>query len=192
MSNTCVVHVHVHSCLLCLQSQQPTLKRGSFEELSILFSVKDLLLPQLLDTTAISTFVLLLSDLFPGCDMAELLAHERQLQEGLAEKAVENREAGTSARESRAASAMMVVRDESRHPSEGLWVNCSSSTCTCTCACLYANHTYIVRIYMYIVHVYICTSHCAINMQFTFCVHVHVCTCTHHIYQVGTGTCTIQ
>lgn len=104
-----------------LQSHQPTLDRGKLEELSILFSLKDLLLPQLHNADAISTFVLLLSDLFPSCDVAELLAHERQLQEGLAARAVENREAGTSARESRAASAMMVVRDESRHPSEGLW-----------------------------------------------------------------------
>lgn len=45
--------------------------------------------------------------------------HEKQLREVLAVKAVEDREAGTSARESRAASAMMVVREENRLPSEG-------------------------------------------------------------------------
>ena len=93
--------------------------RRSFEELSILLSLKDLLLPQLQDTASLSTFTLLLSDLFPGCEVMEMMAHERQLRESLAERAMEDREAGESARESRAASAMMVVREESRMPSEG-------------------------------------------------------------------------
>ena len=48
-----------------------------------------------------------------------MMAHERQLREELAAKAVEDREAGESARESRAASAMMVVREESGLPNEG-------------------------------------------------------------------------
>ena len=51
-----------------------------------------------------------------------MMAHERQLRESLAERAMEDREAGESARESRAASAMMVVREDSRLPSEGLYL----------------------------------------------------------------------
>lgn len=100
------------------QTQQPTVSKGSFEELSILLSLKDLLLPQLHDTPSLSTFTLLLSDLFHGCEVTEMMAHERQLRESLAERAMEDREAGESARESRAASAMMVVREDSRLPSE--------------------------------------------------------------------------
>ena len=54
--------------------------------------------------------------------MAELLAQEAGLREELATRAAQDREeAGNSARESRAASAMMVVREEARAPSESWW-----------------------------------------------------------------------
>ena len=64
--------------------------------------------------------------------MAELLAQEAGLREELATRAAQDREeAGNSARESRAASAMMVVREEARAPSESWW----NLMCICTMAC---------------------------------------------------------
>lgn len=108
---------------LPLQTQHSSLHRQSFEELSILLSLKDLLLPQLSDTASFSALILLLSDLFPSCDITGVLAHEEQVREGLTAQAEEDK-AGVSARESRAASAMMVVREEHRQPSEGV-VTCT-------------------------------------------------------------------
>ena len=108
--------------------------QSSFEELSILLSLKDHLLPQLSDSASLDTFVLLLSDLFPGCRVAEILAHETGLREELATRAAEDREeAGNSARESRAASAMMVVREDARPPSEGPWSLWSLRVCVSMC-----------------------------------------------------------
>ena len=122
----------MHPDNVCVfQTQQPPLSRSSLEDHSILFSLKDLLLPQLHDTASLSTLIALLTDLFPGCNMAELLAGESQHREDLAAKAAEDREAGASARESRAASAMMVVREENRVPSEGV---CIVHSFTSTCA----------------------------------------------------------
>ena len=107
--------------LCCLQTQEPALVRGSLEELCLLLSLKDHLLPQFQDTASLDIFLLLLSDLFPGCNVPELLAHERGQREELAGRADQDREeAGNSARESRAASAMMVVREDMKAPSEGL------------------------------------------------------------------------
>ena len=119
---TFVIDNPMYSLILLYQTQRPALLRSSFEELSILLSLKDLLIPQLHDSPSLSTFILLLSDLFPGCDVPELLAHERGLRESLAVRAREDREAGESARESRATSAMMVVREDNRVPSEGLCI----------------------------------------------------------------------
>lgn len=111
------IYVTLYMHLLSFQTQQPSVLQ--FEEISILLSLKDLLFPQFHDPTSLSTLVLLLSDLFPCCDITEILTHERQLREELAAQVLEDREARTSARESRAASAMMVVREDSKLPSEG-------------------------------------------------------------------------
>lgn len=88
------------------------------EEFSLLLALKDTLLPALcLDSKEYQVIVTLLSELFPSCDLRGLLAHEAKVREGLAVKAASEANAEESARESRAASVLQNVIDESR-PSE--------------------------------------------------------------------------
>ena len=59
-----------------------------------------------------------MGSVFPSCDIAGLLGHEREVRAGLLARVAEDREAAESVRESRAASAMQVL-NEDRCPSEG-------------------------------------------------------------------------
>ena len=123
------------------QMQQASTQQ-SYEELSLLLSLKDHLLPQLSDPSSLSSFIQLLSDVFPDGDIASILAHEEQTRQGLLDRSAEDSEAGVSARESRAASAMMVVREEARRPSEGMYVH----------TYMYILYACILCPYMYVLH----------------------------------------
>lgn len=101
-------------------SQQYTHQVHSLEEFALVLSLKDILLSVLpAGNTEHSILVILLSELFPSCDLHGLLAHESGVRQGMAIKAVNNDTAEESARESRAASAMQTLLDENQL-SEGI------------------------------------------------------------------------
>ena len=101
------------------ESAKPAVtQRQSLEELALVLSLKDSLLPSFTPTSReYSILVQLLTDIFPGCDIHGLLAYEESAREGLAAKAAEDKQAVESVRESRAASAMQMIAEE--HSSEG-------------------------------------------------------------------------
>ena len=95
-------------------AQQKSLHKQSLEEFSLVLALKNSILCSLSpDSQKHAVIVRLITDLFPGCDVEGLLAHEAGVREGLAVKARENREAVESARESRAASVMQMMREDS-------------------------------------------------------------------------------
>lgn len=95
-------------------SQQKLLQRQSLEEFSVVLSLKDCVLCSVVPSSReYNTTLRLLTDVFSNCDIEGLLAHEANVREGMALKARENREAVESARESRAASVMQMMREES-------------------------------------------------------------------------------
>lgn len=100
-------------------SQQKSLQRQSLEEFSLVLALKNSILCSVPpNSQEHAVIVRLMADLFPSCDIEGLLAHEASVREGMAVKARENREAVESARESRAASVMQMMREENV-PSEG-------------------------------------------------------------------------
>lgn len=99
-------------------SQQKSLQKQSLEEFSLVLALKDSILCSVLPgSKEYSVIVHLIGDLFPSCDIQGLLSHETNIREGMAVKAKENREAVESARESRAASVMQMMREDN-FPSE--------------------------------------------------------------------------
>ena len=95
-------------------TQQMGYQKCSLEEFALILSLKDTLLSSLpLDGKEYSTIVRLLRDLYPSCDLQGLLDHEASVREGMTVKAREDREAVESVRESRAASAMQMVQEDS-------------------------------------------------------------------------------
>ena len=101
-------------------SQQRSLQKQSLEEFSLILALKDLVLCSMEPgSKRLAISVRLIGDLFPNCDIDGLLAHEMSVREGMAAKAQLNREAVESARESRAASVMQMMREEN-YPNPGM------------------------------------------------------------------------
>ncbi len=95
--------------------------RQSLEEFALVLALKDTLLSSLLPgSSGHSSFVRLLADTFPTCDVPGLLAYEKEMRENLAASSAEDSGAVESARESRAASAMQMVAEE--RLSEGMFI----------------------------------------------------------------------
>lgn len=104
MAETCLQKTHHKLCL---------------EELSVVLALKDSILCSVLPgSREHSVVVKLMTDIFPSCDIECLLAHEESVREGLAVKANQDREAGESARESRAASVMQSMQED-HHSTNG-------------------------------------------------------------------------
>lgn len=104
-------------------SQKNSLQKQSLEEFSVVLALKDLILCSVLQNSReYPVIIRLIGDVFPSCDIEGLLAHETSVREGMSVKAKQNREAGESARESRAASVMQMIRDEN-YPSEGMCIH---------------------------------------------------------------------
>ena len=100
-------------------SQQKSLQKQSLEEFSLVLALKDSILCSVPPgSKEYPVIVRLIRDLFPNCDIQGLLSHETAVREGMAVKARQNREAVESARESRAASVMQMMREDN-FPSEG-------------------------------------------------------------------------
>lgn len=94
-------------------SQQRQYQKETFEEFSLVLSLKDAVLSSFpTGSSEHSTVVKLIGEIFPRCDLQGLLAHESYVREGLEVKSRQNKEAAESARESRAASAMQMVHDD--------------------------------------------------------------------------------
>lgn len=94
-------------------AQQKVLQRQSLEEFSLVLALKNSVLCSVCPgSREYGVIVRLTSDLFPSCDVEGLLAHETGVREGLAIQAKENRGVVESARESRAASVMQMMRED--------------------------------------------------------------------------------
>lgn len=101
-------------------TQQQALLRQSLEEFALVLAIKDCLLPSFPPTSKEhSILAQLLADVIPSCDIHGLLAHENAMREGMAARALKDRGAVESARESRATSAMQMVEEGHQQPSEG-------------------------------------------------------------------------
>lgn len=100
-------------------NEQKAFQKHVLEELSLVLSLKDTVLSSYPpEGSDYATLVKLISDIFPSCDLSGLLMHEASIREDFEVKSREDKEAGESARESRAASAMQVVHED-HQPSEG-------------------------------------------------------------------------
>ena len=104
-------------------SKHKALQRHSLEEFSVVLALKDAMLCSVFPgSVKYSVVTRLISDVFPNCDIEGLLAHEANVRKGMAAKSRQNRNAVESAHESRAASVMQMMQEES-HPSEGMYVH---------------------------------------------------------------------
>lgn len=93
--------------------QQKAQQKQCLEEFSVVLALKDSVLCSVLPRGRdYSVIVKLIRDVFPSCDIEGLLAHEGNVREGMAVKAKQDREAGESARESRAASVMQSIQED--------------------------------------------------------------------------------
>lgn len=93
-------------------AQQRSLHKQSLEEFSLVLALKNAILCSVpLGSRAYSVIVKLINDIFPNCDTEGLIAHEMSVREGMAVKSRQNREAVESARESRAASVMQMIKE---------------------------------------------------------------------------------
>ena len=94
-------------------SQQSNFQKNSLEEFSLVLALKDSVLCSVsLHSREYHIIVKLICDVFPNSDLEGLLAHEANVREGMAVVARQNRNAGESARESRATSVMQMIRED--------------------------------------------------------------------------------
>lgn len=83
------------------------------EELSVVLALKDSILSShLVEGKDYSAAVMLMGEMFPSCDVEGLLVHEESVREGMAFTSKQDRGAGESARESRAASVVQNAQDQ--------------------------------------------------------------------------------
>ncbi len=103
-------------------AQQRSLHKQSLEEFSLVLALKNSVLCSMSpDSRVYSVIVKLINDVFPNCDTEGLIAHEMSVREGMAVRSRQNREAVESARESRAASVMQMMKEENQ-ASEGMYM----------------------------------------------------------------------
>lgn len=94
-------------------SQQKAHQKKCLEEFSVVLALKDSILCSVLPGGRDhSVIIKLMRDVFPSCDIEGLLVHEGNVREGMAVKAKQDRGAGESARESRAASVMQTMQEQ--------------------------------------------------------------------------------
>ena len=91
---------------------QKASQRKCLEELSVILALKDSVLSSLLpEGKDYSVVVMLMGEVFLSCDIEGLLVHEENVREGMAMASRQDRGAGESARESRAASVVQTLQD---------------------------------------------------------------------------------
>ena len=88
-------------------------QRKCLEELSVVLALKDSILSSFpVEERNYSAAVMLMGEMFPSCDVEGLLVHEESVRKGMAFTSKQDRGAGESARESRAASVVQTLQDQ--------------------------------------------------------------------------------